>query len=189
MRSASGSARNCFSTSRYDAALRAEKPESCGPAPWKASAESAAASEARAKAMRMRWHPLRRPELFDYLARGVLARAGRDSSAWMRARSTQIEIAQRRPVLGPAENRAHREQLIERRFTVQDVSAGQPEGLFEIRRGDDLVMRDQVRNSRRIPFDHAHDGAEQVGAAIAPPVAGRELVRRVLNVDRHHVLT
>ena len=44
----------------------------------------------------------------------------------------------------------HGEELVERKFAVEDVAAGQAVGLFQVLRRDDLVCQDQLRQIRRV---------------------------------------
>ena len=62
------------------------------------------------------------PVLHD-LPRRVRARRPGDSAARMRARAAEIEARDRGPVARPAEERAHREELVERVLAVEDVAA------------------------------------------------------------------
>ena len=38
----------------------------------------------------------------------------------------KIQVANRRPILPPAQQRPHRQQLVERQLAMEDVAAGQP---------------------------------------------------------------
>ena len=68
------------------------------------------------------------------LPRRVLAGGAGDAAARMGSGAAQVQPVDRRAVLRPAEDRPHREQLIERRLAVKDVPAGQPVGRLEIAR-------------------------------------------------------
>ena len=59
----------------------------------------------------------------------------------MRARAAEVEAAHGRAVLRPVEERAHREELVERRLAVEDVAARQAEGLLEVDGRQDLPRR------------------------------------------------
>ena len=60
------------------------------------------------------------------LARRILPGAAGEAVARVRARAAQVQARQRRAVVGPAQRRTHREELIERQLAVVDVAARQP---------------------------------------------------------------
>ena len=120
-------------------------------------------------------------------SRGVLAGSAGDAAAWMCARAAQVECRDRRAVLGTAKDRAHREQLVERRLAVQDVASGEPVGGLEIARRDDLPMDDEPFDVRCVFRQRAQNHPSELVRRIGPRPAAGEGVGRVLHVDRHHV--
>src|ERR1700758_396392 len=69
--------------------------------------------------------------------RGVVAGRAGDTAAGMRAAAAVIKTLQRAAIIGMAEHRPRREQLIERQRAVEDVSAKQPELALEVERRKD----------------------------------------------------
>src|SRR6476620_2853718 len=76
------------------------------------------------------------------LARGVCTGAAGESRTRMRAGTAEVQPANRRAVLPPAEQRPHRQQLFERELAVEDVSAGEAVRALEIERCDHLHCHD-----------------------------------------------
>src|SRR5882762_1973067 len=72
------------------------------------------------------------PEVPEYFPRRVVARYSGDASARMRAGTAEIESAHGRAVVGVAEHRPRREELVERERTVEDVSADHAEVAFQV---------------------------------------------------------
>ena len=87
-------------------------------------------------------------EIARDLGRGQRAGSSVEAGAGMRSRSAQIEVANRRAVPRPAEQRARHEELIERQLAVKDVAARQPVRPLEIERRDDLPRDDRRLGSR-----------------------------------------
>src|SRR5262245_9045426 len=77
------------------------------------------------------------PQVFQDLPRRVPAGQPRDAAAGVRAGAAQIESQDRRAVLGPSEDRAREEELIERVLAVEEVAAREAVGRFEVRWRDD----------------------------------------------------
>ena len=69
---------------------------------------------------------------------------------------------------------------------MENLSASQPVGFFQILRRDDLMRQNQRRQVRSILRERLHHRiAERL--ALLFPIAFK-LVRRILHVNRHHVL-
>src|SRR5580693_1493497 len=126
-------------------------------------------------------------DLLQNLTRGVRARASRQSGPGMRATATKIEVVDRRAVARPVEQWPHREKLIERQIAMEDLSAAQSIDIFQILRRDDLVRQDHLGEIRSVPCQRLYNSLSE-RLSLALPI-GLKLVRRVLHVDRHHVLT
>ena len=75
----------------------------------------------------------------DHRLRGVVPRRPGDAAARMRARAAQIEARDRHAVVGKAEHRSRREQLIECQCAVENVAAGQAE--LALRSAGDRICR------------------------------------------------
>ena len=117
---------------------------------------------------------------------GIGAVGARDAAARMRARAAEVEAPHRRAVLGPAEQGAHREELVERGLAVEDVAARQAVRLLEVEGRQDLAVRDLALEVRGVGGDGVDDGVAE-GVALRVPVA-LQLVRSELRDDGHHVL-
>ncbi len=138
MRSADGSARKRRSTLGCAAAPARVKPN--GPASGRCQAAVAARRPPR---------PAPAPRRIGLVTLFKSLRISRaafcpdpagDAAARVRARAAQVESRDGRAVPGPTEDRAHREELIERRLAVEDVAAGQAVGRLEVERRDDLLV-------------------------------------------------
>src|SRR5580700_4708567 len=80
----------------------------------------------------------------------VRTRSAGQSCSWMRPRAAQVQILNRRSISSPVKQRAHGEKLIERQFTVKDVTARETVSVLKILRRDDLVRENQLRKLRRV---------------------------------------
>src|SRR5688572_25092897 len=98
----------------------------------------------------------------------------------MRTRAAEKQSVDRRAVLRPAKDRPHGEELIERRLTVIDLSAGQSIRPLEIHRREDLCGLDGCTNARGVLLERAQDGRRQFAARVVPTPSSRELVRHEL---------
>src|SRR5436190_1683446 len=96
------------------------------------------------------------------------AGTARETRAGVRPRATRVETTNRCLVLAEAQQWPHGKELIERQFTVENLSAGEAPALLEIERRDDLARHDQGLQSRRILFQRV-DGGVREGVAIAVP--------------------
>ena len=88
----------------------------------------------------------------DFPRRIVARRAG-DAAARMRARAAHVEAGDRRAVIGMAEHRAGRKNLVERQRAMKDVAAEKAEGAFEIERRKHLPPEHRGLEVRRIGID------------------------------------
>src|SRR5258705_2717417 len=91
-------------------------------------------------------------EVREDLAGCVLAGAAGDAAAGVGARAAQVQADDREAVAGVAEQRPPEVELIEAGLTVERVTAGQPETRFEIDRGQDLAVDDELADSRGTCF-------------------------------------
>ncbi len=148
MRSADGSERKRRSTLALRRASERVKPKEPACGRCQAAVSSAVAATASATPTRIALvtssDPLR------MLVAAFWPDPAGDPATRMCARAAQVESRDRRAVLGAAEDRPHREELIERWLAVQDVAPGQPVGRLEIARRDDLLMDDEPFDTRRV---------------------------------------
>src|SRR5947209_3512715 len=79
--------------------------------------------------------------LQNFPARVRAGRAG-DAAAGVRARAAEVEAAQGRAVLRPADEGAEGVELVERHLAVERVAAGESVLAFEVCRRDDLAAED-----------------------------------------------
>src|SRR5208282_3928346 len=67
-----------------------------------------------------------------------------DAAAGVGGRSAHIQVLDGRAELRPSRNRAQEKQLFERKFALEDVAFAQSPFAFEVERGDDLAMQNDV---------------------------------------------
>src|SRR3982074_115661 len=84
-----------------------------------------------------------RPVIPQDYARGVVAGGAGDAAAGMRAGAAMVEALQGAPIVGMAEDRARREQLVQRQRTMKNIAAEQPELAFQIERRQNLPPHDR----------------------------------------------
>ena len=65
-------------------------------------------------------------------------------------RPAHVEIAHRRPILRPPWHWPQEEQLLQRELALEDVAFRQPPLAFEIERGHDLAIADDLFQKRSI---------------------------------------
>src|SRR5262245_10973928 len=71
-------------------------------------------------------------EVAQHFPRAIVAGRAGGAPAGMRTRPAQIEPAKRRAVVGMAEHRPRRPELVERELPVEDVAADQAEIALEV---------------------------------------------------------
>src|SRR3954467_3036433 len=134
-------------------------PRSPGPASGTSSAAIASGLHMRPTILRAASLPGR----FEDFARGVLPRRAGQPVAGMGAGPAKIEAVDRRRVIGPAEGRAHGEELIERQFAMINVAAAEAVDLLEVERRDDLPLLDEPGNPWRVRLQRSqHDIGEHL---------------------------
>src|SRR5260221_1540732 len=99
---------------------------------------------------RPRPSPKQRPVIAQNHAGGVVAGGAGDAAAGMRAAAAMVEPLQRPAIIGVAEHRPRREQLIERQRAMKDIAAEQAELALQIERREDLPTDHACRKARRI---------------------------------------
>src|SRR6185369_7066295 len=123
----------------------------------------------------------------DHLRGIVTGRAG-DAAAGMGAGAAMVEALQRPAIVGMAEHRPRREQLIERQRAMKDVAAEQAELPLQIERRQYLAADHACRKARRV-FVHRRD--HEVGdliAVIVPGLSVRQFRRDMLAEQARDVL-
>ena len=104
----------------------------------------------------------------------------------MRACAAEVKSFEWCAILRPADQRSKREKLIERLFTVVNVSAAESVGLFEIEWCDHLAGDDQVAHARSVRFQMVDHTPRKLFTPRIP-IAMLEFLRSKLHVNRHHV--
>src|SRR5712691_10658020 len=98
----------------------------------------------------------------------------------MRAGTAEIKSTHGRAVIGIAEHRPRREQLVERERAVKDVPASQPELALEIERGEGRAGEDALPDIRRVAVDRRDDRVGSGLLRVVPAAALGELGIEVL---------
>src|SRR5258708_38536446 len=98
----------------------------------------------------------------------------------MGRRSANVEILNRRTILGPARSGPQKEKLFQRQLTLKNISLRQTKLAFQIKRRQDLSMKNDVFDIRRVLGDGVDDGVAKLFALVVP-VSFLQVVRRVLH--------
>ena len=88
--------------------------------------------------------------LFEHFPRGVPARRAHDAAAGVGGRAAQVEALDGRAVVGVADDGAEQEELVQRHRALEDVAAGQVEGLLQVERRQHLPGDDRLLEVRRV---------------------------------------
>src|SRR5689334_19606873 len=130
--------------------------------------------------------PAARPQ---HLEGGDPAVGAHDPATRMGRRPAQPQVADRRPEPGIARDGAVEEELLQRELALEDVAFGQPGGAFDVERGLDVAVEDDVVDVRRELGDPVDDRVAERLALVVPRAELRsELVRRVLDEAADDVL-
>src|SRR5262245_44940083 len=105
-----------------------------------------------------------------------MPRSAHNATTRPRARSTEIETANRSFIGLATGDRPQIERLLGHELSLEDVAAGEPKACFDVGRGEHLAGDDRVGDIRRIlceTFDHV------IRNLVSPliPCAFRKLVR------------
>src|SRR2546423_2727519 len=114
-----------------------------------------------------------RPVIPEDYPRGIVARGAGDAAAGMRAASAMVEPLQRPAIIGMAEHRARREQLIERQRAMKNIAPNQPELALQIQRREDLPAHYTCRETRGILVDGRDHEIGDLLAMVVPRSAVR----------------
>src|SRR5712671_2021513 len=93
------------------------------------------------------------PEVPQDLARAVVARRAGHAAARMRARAAEIESLDRAAVVGVAQKRARRPELIEGERAVEDIAAHQAEIALEVGGRERGMGHDAAPEAGRMRFE------------------------------------
>src|SRR5580704_296957 len=107
-------------------------------------------------------------EVADDFAGGVGAAGTGEAVAGVRAGTAEEEATDGGFVARPIEDGAHGEELIEGKFAVKNVAASETVRGFEIFRGDDLHVFDEIGQVRRVGGESFDDGVAELLAAGVP---------------------
>src|ERR1700747_1714209 len=98
----------------------------------------------------------------------------------MRTGAAEEESANGSFVTSPIEDGPHGEELVERKFTVENVAAGETVRRLEILRRDDLHAFNEAWKIRSVGGERSNDGGAKFPAA-GVPIPFLEFVGSVLN--------
>ena len=123
----------------------------------------------------------------DDFAGSIVSRSARHPIPGMRPVSAKIQAFHRSCVPGPAKQRPHRENLIQRKLAMKRMPASQSVSRFQIGRRKSLHAQNLRWKIGRILSDGLDDGVAK-RIALLRPAAGLQQIRRELHVNRHHML-
>src|SRR6185369_456901 len=125
----------------------------------------------------------------QHFERGDPPVGAHDPAARVGRRAAQPEVTDRRLEPRVAGHRTVEEELLERQLALEDVALGQPGRPFDIERGLNVAVKDDVADVRGELGDPVDDGVtERLALVIPRPELGRQLVRRVLDEAADDVL-
>src|SRR5690348_5222632 len=106
----------------------------------------------------------------------------------MCAGTTEEKAANRCPVTSPPKQWAHREELVEGMFSVEDVAAREAVSFFEVQWRNNAFSENALGQVERVLCESLH---HRIGESVAllPPVALLQCVGSILHMDRHHVFS
>src|SRR5260221_2160033 len=107
----------------------------------------------------------------------------------MRARAAEVETFYRRAVVGIAEHRPGREQLVERERAVKDVPADEAELALEVERRKYLAREDARLEIRRVTVHRFDDGVGGGIALVVPAAAAGQDRIEVLAEEARYVFS
>src|ERR1700692_4030189 len=105
----------------------------------------------------------------------------------MRSVAAKEKSFHRSLIARPIEDRAHGEELVERKFAVENVPAGETVSRLQIERRDYVRRFDEFRQIWRMRGKRLNDSVRQLAAAFLPGSL-LQLVGRELEVGGKHVL-
>src|SRR5580698_3640983 len=99
----------------------------------------------------------------------------------MRGRATEIKVLDGSAELRISRHWAKKEKLLQRQFALKNIAFTQSPLAFEIERGDDLFVQNDVSNIGRVLGDGIDHVVAEGFFLIAPIKPGPQLIRRILN--------
>src|SRR4051794_18085515 len=99
---------------------------------------------------------------------GIPAWRPHDAAAPVRCRSAQKEVAHWRPVMRPSRGGTKEQQLLERQFSLEDISLCEAERPLDIQRGEDLPVKNQIPDAGGVLRDRTDDGIAERFTALVP---------------------
>src|ERR1700674_3120791 len=121
-------------------------------------------------------------QVLQYLPRRVGTGTPGQPRPRMRPRAAQVQVLNWHAVPGPIKQRTHGKELVERKFTVENVASRESVGIFQILRRDDLVRQNQFRKPRGVLRQRPDNSVAQRDA-LAVPIGALQLVGRVLHIN------
>src|ERR1700685_1650904 len=95
----------------------------------------------------------RSPEIFQHLQCGQASGRAHYSTAGMRGRAAHVQILDGRAEARVARRGTQEEKLFERKLALENVALAQSPLAFEVKRGNDLPVKNDVFNIRRVLSD------------------------------------
>src|SRR5580704_9844854 len=126
-------------------------------------------------------------EVFQHFESCETSGGAHDAAAGVGGRAAHVEILDRRAEARVSRCWAQEEQLLERKFSLEDVAFAQSPLAFEIERSDYLLVQDYVFDVGRVLGDGIDDGVAESFFLIVPVQAGAQLVRGVLHEAGEHM--
>src|SRR5215208_8179118 len=104
------------------------------------------------------------PQVFQYLARRVVARHARDAAARVGRRARKVQSLDWRPVIGKAANRPSEERLVDREIAMVHMTSMQVEPELQLARGQDFAIDHMLAEPRRVALDQGQDLGQHFGS-------------------------
>src|SRR5438874_6921649 len=130
----------------------------------------------------------RPPKIFENFERREPSGSAHDSAARMGRRSAHVEVLNRRAELGPAGHRTQEEKLLEREFSLEDVTFAQSPLALQVERRDNLLVKNYVFDVGRVLVNCVDHVVAERFFLIVPVQTRSQLVGRVLYEAGKNVL-
>src|ERR1700722_14303482 len=111
-------------------------------------------------------------DVFENFESGEAAGRAHNAAAGMRGRTAHVEILDGRAEARVSRCRAEEEELLQRKFALEDVAFTQSPLAFEIKRRDDLFVQNDVFDVGCILGDGVDDGIAEGFFLVVPVQAG-----------------
>lgn len=128
-------------------------------------------------------------EVTNDLAGGIMAGNAGDAAARMGAGATKIKPCDGHTVIGMAQHRTGREQLVETELTVKDVAVRKSEAPFQIQRRKNLARENRAAEVRCVSGNRVdyEVGKRLALGFILPTAPIGKMRRRVLHEEARYV--